>query len=59
VTQHQLDRSDVDAIGQQPACTFVTQVVPVQIDLPKLRAVDASAWLRTLRVVSVRHGDTG
>ena len=48
-----LDRADVHSITQEPAGALVTQVGPVQIDLPELLAIDARAWLRTLRVVAV------
>jgi hypothetical protein len=33
VSEHQLDRPDVDAVCQQPERAFVTQVVLVQVDL--------------------------
>jgi hypothetical protein len=33
VPEHQLDDADIDPVGQQPARAFVTQVVPVQVDL--------------------------
>jgi hypothetical protein len=36
VTQHQLNRTDVDAVGQEAAGAFVPQVVPVQVDLAEL-----------------------
>ena len=43
MSEHQLDDADVDAVRQEPAGAFVTQVVPVQIDLAQLGAIDASA----------------
>ena len=55
VAEHQLDRSDVDAVSQQPAGAFVTQVVPVQIDLPELLAIDPRARLGTRGVDSIGH----
>ena len=45
-----------DAVRQQPAGAFVTKVMPVQIDLPELGAIDASTlWsveISTLRAYS-------
>jgi hypothetical protein len=37
---------------------MMTQVVPVQVDLPQLGAIDACTWLRALRVVAIgaTHG---
>jgi len=34
-----LDRSEIDAVGQEPAGALVTQIVPVQVDLPELLAI--------------------
>jgi hypothetical protein len=28
MTEHQLDRADIDAVGQKPAGAFVTKIVP-------------------------------
>ena len=53
VTEHQLDCSDVHSIAQEPTGALVTQVVPVQVDLPELLAVDARTGLRAFRVVAV------
>ena len=41
MTEHQLDDADIDAVGQQSARAFVTQVVPVQVDLFEPLAIDA------------------
>ena len=51
VAEHQLDRADVDAVGQQAAGAFVTQIVAMQIDLLELRPVDPNArrWPERLR----------
>ena len=46
VTQHQLDGTDVNAIAQEPAGAFVTQIVPVQVDLPELLSIDSTSSLR-------------
>ena len=53
VADHQLDRADVHAIAQEPTGAFVTEVVPVQVDLPELLSVDACTVFRTFRVVAV------
>jgi hypothetical protein len=42
VSEHQLDRTDVDAVGQEPAGAFVAEVMPMQVDLPQLAPIDAS-----------------
>jgi hypothetical protein len=39
VAEHQLNDSDIDAVGKQPARAFVSEVVPPQIDFPKLLSV--------------------
>jgi hypothetical protein len=52
VSEHQLDDA-MSTPSAEPTGAFVPQVVPVQIDLVKLRAIDASARLRTLRLVAV------
>jgi hypothetical protein len=39
-------------VRQQAACAFVSQVVPVEIDLAKLRALDTSSRLGPLRLVA-------
>jgi len=41
MADHQLNRADVHSIAQEPAGAFVTEVVPVQVDLAELLAVDA------------------
>ena len=54
VAAHQLD-ADIDSIAQEPAGPLVTEVAPVQVDLPQLGAIDARTGFRALRVVSVGH----
>jgi hypothetical protein len=49
-----LDDPDVDAVRQQAAGALVPQIVPVQIDLPHLLAIDPSAGLHAFGFVSVR-----
>jgi hypothetical protein len=49
VPEHQLDGADVDSVGQEPTSALVTQVVPVQIDLPELLTVHASAGVLSSR----------
>ena len=46
VTEHQLDNPDVDAVRQEAAGAFVTQIVPVQVDLPELLSIDSTSSLR-------------
>jgi hypothetical protein len=53
VAEHQLDRPDVHSIAQEPAGALVTEVVPVQVDLSKLGAIDACTRFRAFRVVPV------
>ena len=53
VSEHQLDGSDVDALRQEAAGAFVSQVVPVQVDLPELLASHADARLGALDRKSV------
>jgi hypothetical protein len=53
MTQHQLNRADVYVLRQEATSAFVTQVVPVQVDLPQLGAIDAGTWLGALRVVAI------
>jgi hypothetical protein len=54
VSEHQLNDPDVDAIGQQPARAFVTQVVPAEVDpfellsIP-LRSLPSGLWLDAVR----------
>jgi hypothetical protein len=33
MAEHQLNDADVDAVRQQPAGTFVTEIVPMKVDL--------------------------
>jgi hypothetical protein len=53
VAEHQLNRPDVHVLRQKATRALVTQVVPVQIDLPQLGAIDACAGFRALRLVPV------
>jgi hypothetical protein len=53
VPEHQLDDADVDAVREEAARAFVTQVMPVQVDLTQLGAIDAGSRLRALRLVAV------
>lgn len=55
VAEHQLYRADVHPIAQEPTGALVTEVVPVQVDLPQLGAIDARTGFRALRVVAVRE----
>ena len=48
VPKHQLNDADVHAVSQEAARALVTQVVPMQVDLLQLGAVDASTGLCTL-----------
>ena len=50
-----LDRADVYSVAQEPTGALVTEVVPVQVDLPQLDAINASTRFRALRVVAVRE----
>jgi hypothetical protein len=49
VAEHQLDDSDVDAVGQQPAGAFVPEVVPAKIDPLELLAIPRSTFSRRSR----------
>ncbi len=55
MAEHQLDRADVHPIAQEPGGAFVTEVMPVQVDLPELLSIDASTVFRAFRVVAVRE----
>jgi hypothetical protein len=44
-----LDHADVHAVCQQPTGTLVTEIVPMQIDLPKLCAIDATGYGASMR----------
>jgi hypothetical protein len=44
----------IDAVCQEAAGAFVTQIVPVQVNLLQLLAIDSDAMLGALGVVSVR-----
>ena len=43
MAKHQLDRPDVHVLRQEAARALLTQVAPVQVDLPQLAAIDACA----------------
>jgi len=53
MAEHQLDGADVHTVSQKPAGSLVTKVVPVQIDLPQLGAIDARAGFGPPGVVPV------
>jgi hypothetical protein len=53
MAEHQPNRADVYVLRQEATRAFVTQVVPVQVDLPQLGAIDAGTWLGALRVVAI------
>jgi hypothetical protein len=53
VPEHQLDDPDVDVVCQESAGAFVTQIVPVPVNLLQLLAIDSDAMLGALGVVSV------
>ena len=53
VAEHQLNRANVNPVGQQPARAFVTQVVPVQIDLPEIFPIDSTSLLGASSLVAV------
>jgi hypothetical protein len=42
MAEHQLDRTDVHSISQEPTGALVTEVVPVQVDLPQRGTIDAA-----------------
>jgi hypothetical protein len=48
VPQHQLNRADVDAVGQEAAGAFGPQVVPAQVDLANAMRGCVLAAKRTL-----------
>ena len=54
VTEHQLDDADVDAVRQEAAGALVPQIVPVQVELPQLLAVDPSSRPGAFCLVPVR-----
>ena len=57
MSQHQLDDSNVDAVGKQPAGAFVPQVVPAQIDSLKLFAIPFHAFLSGPRLAEREEAD--
>jgi hypothetical protein len=44
VAEHQLDDADVDAVREQPARAFVSQIVPAEIDPSELFTVPCGAF---------------
>jgi hypothetical protein len=53
MAEHQLNRPDVHVLCQEATRALVTEVVPVQVDLPQFGAVDARTGFRALRLVPV------
>ena len=53
MAEHQLNRADVHVLRQEATRALVTEVVPVQVDLPELRAIDPCTRLRALGLVPV------
>jgi hypothetical protein len=53
VSQHQLNDPDVDAVRQQAARAFVTQVVPAQIDALELFSIPLCSLPSRLRIDAV------
>ena len=51
MAEHQLNRADVHVLRQEATRALVTQVVPVQVDLLELDAIDACTGFRALRLV--------
>lgn len=43
MAQHQLAHANVDAVREQATRALLTQVVPMQVDLPQLGSIDTSA----------------
>lgn len=41
MAEEKLDRPEVELLGQPATCGLVTQVVPLQIDLRELVAIDS------------------
>lgn len=56
MAEHQLNRADVHVLRQEATRALMTQVVPVQINLVELGAIDARTRLRTLRLVAELPG---
>ena len=54
VAEHQLDGADVHSIAQEPTGARVTEVVPMQVDLPEVLAIDTRTGFRAFRVVTVK-----
>jgi hypothetical protein len=54
-SQHQLNDPDVDAVREQAAGAFVTQVVPSQVDLLELMPIPLRSLLSGLRFDAVRE----
>jgi hypothetical protein len=57
VPEHQLDGADIDAVRQEAAGAFVTQIVPVKVDLLQLGPVDTSAGFRALGIARWLPGE--
>jgi hypothetical protein len=53
MAEHQLNRTDVHVLRQEATRALVTEVVPMQVDLPQLGAIDACTGFRALRFVPV------
>ena len=54
VVAYLMGHANVDAVRQQAAGAFVPQIVPMQVDLPELGAINTRARLFTCRVVTAR-----
>jgi hypothetical protein len=59
VPEHQLNRANVHSVAQEAAGPFVTEVMPVQVDLAQLGAIDAGTGFRARDVVAVREQQQG
>jgi hypothetical protein len=55
VAEHQLDDADVDAIRKQPACAFVPEVVPAEVDPLELLTIPRGAFPCWSRLDAVRQ----
>lgn len=55
MTEEQLNRSQVEPFREPAAGGFVAQVVPMQVDLGELLAVDAAVRARACRLNAVRE----
>ena len=59
MAEHELDRADVHSVAQEPTGALVPEIVPVQVDLSELLAIDTSTGFRALCVVAVRDEKQG